>query len=111
MKGSNTLSIGEQNAGKRLNVFDRFGFGDIGLNRDDFLTEAFVVEIGREPRKIQVLTGIDGVSFSECYAGRLELETDGLRVKIIGKDDLIRNKTASGRTKDRIDLEELRKLS
>jgi hypothetical protein len=105
------VAIGEQNAAKLLRVFDRFGFGDIGLVEQDFLTEAFVVEIGREPRKIQVLTGIDGVTFEECYSKRLELQVDGLVLKVIAIDDLQVNKAASGRAKDRIDLEELRKLS
>jgi predicted nucleotidyltransferase len=68
------------------------------------------VEIGREPRKIQVLTGIDGVKFADCHDRRIEVEADGLRMKFIGKDDLIRNKAASGRPKDRIDVEELGKL-
>lgn len=105
------VAIGEQNAERLLRVFDRFGFGDIGLSQQDFLTEAFVIEIGREPRKIQVLTGIDGVSFKECYAKKVELEIDGLTLKVIGMDELLKNKAASGRAKDRIDLEELRKLS
>lgn len=105
------VAIGENNAAKLLTVFGKFGFGDIGLTRGDFLEERFVVEIGREPRKIQVLTGIDGVTFAECHDRRVEVETDGLRMKFIGKEDLIRNKVASGRPKDRIDLEELGKLS
>lgn len=104
------VAIGEGNATKLLTVFDKFGFGDIGLTREDFLEESFVVEIGREPRKIQVLTGIDGVKFADCHDRRIEVEADGLRMKFIGKDDLIRNKAASGRPKDRIDVEELGKL-
>jgi hypothetical protein len=40
----------------------------------------------------------------------LEAEIGQINMKFIGKDDLIRNKAASGRPKDRIDLEELEKL-
>ncbi len=104
------VAIGEENADRLLRVFDRFGFGEIGLTRDDFLTESFVVEIGREPRKIQVLTGIDGVIFSECRRRAVEVSLDGQTLKFIGKEDLLLNKEASGRPKDLIDLEELRKL-
>lgn len=101
------VAIETENAGKLVRVFEQFGFGDIGLTEDDFLTEDFVIEIGREPRKIQVLTGIDGVSFAECYQHRVEIEDDGLKMKFIGKDDLLKNKAASARPKDLIDLQTL----
>ncbi|BCU79100.1 nucleotidyltransferase [Luteolibacter sp. LG18] len=103
------VAIRPENAAKLIRVFDRFGFGDIGLTDADFLQEDFVIEIGREPRKIQVLTGIDGVTFEECLENRIEVDYDGLPLKFIGKADLIRNKAASGRSKDQIDLAELEK--
>jgi predicted nucleotidyltransferase len=104
------VEISTGNAGKILRVFEKFGFGDIGLTLGDFLEKDFVVEIGREPRKIQVLTGIDGVSFNECFERKIEVEIGRINMKFIGKDDLMRNQAASGRPKDRIDLEELGKL-
>lgn len=104
------VAISDENADRILRVFARFGFGDIGLSAGDFLEKDYVVEIGREPRKIQVLTGIDGVLFGECFDRRVEVAIEGMNVKFIGKDDLIRNKAASGRPKDRIDVEELGKL-
>lgn len=104
------VEISTENAGKILRVFDKFGFGDIGLTLGDFLEKDFVVEIGREPRKIQVLTGIDGVSFNECFERKIEIEIGRINMKFISKDDLMRNKAASGRPKDQIDLEALGKL-
>ena len=104
------VEISTENAGKILRVFEKFGFGEIGLTLGDFLEKDFVIEIGREPRKIQVLTGIDGVSFSECFERKIEVEIGRIKMKFISKDDLMRNKAASGRPKDRIDLEELGKL-
>jgi predicted nucleotidyltransferase len=104
------VKISEENASRILKVFDEFGFGGIGLSLGDFLEENFVVEIGREPRKIQVFTGIDGVTFNECFQRKIEATIGRMNVKFIGKEDLIMNKAASGRSKDRIDLEELKKL-
>ncbi len=101
------VAIREENAARVLAVFEQFGFGGIGLKKDDFLRKDFVVEIGREPKKIQVLTGIDGVSFDECYERYLSVDCDGLQMKCIGLEDLIKNKKASGRAKDLIDVEEL----
>ena len=104
------VAINPSNAKKLLQVFDQFGLGEIGLGLEDFLEENFVVEIGREPRKIQILTGIDGVSFNDCYPRRIELIDDGLKLRFIGKRDLIVNKAASARPKDLIDLEQLEKF-
>lgn len=104
------VAVNPVNAEKLLQVFERFGFGNIGLETGDFLSPDFVVEIGREPRKIQVLTGIDGVMFADCYERRVEIRDEGLALKFIGKNDLLLNKEASGRPKDLIDLDELRKL-
>jgi predicted nucleotidyltransferase len=101
------VAISDANAERLLRVFDAFGFGGIGLCKEDFLEERFVVEIGREPKKIQVLTGIDGVSFEECYERRIEVKDGKCLLKFIGLEDLIANKRASGRRKDLIDVDEL----
>ncbi len=104
------VRISEENAEKILRVFGKFGFGEIGLSLSDFLEENFVIEIGREPRKIQVLTGIDGVTFDECFEKKVEATISQAKVNFISKQDLMLNKAATGRAKDRIDLEELKKL-
>lgn len=104
------VAVHERNASAMVEVFEEFGFGDIGIEAGDFLLPDFVVEIGREPRKIQVLTGIDGVVFGECYSRRVKAEIGGKNVGFISREDLIRNKIASGRPKDRIDVYELEKL-
>ena len=101
------VSINEENAEKLLQVLDDFGFGGIGIEREDFLKPSFVVEIGREPRKIQILTGIDGVSFQECFQSAVECEYLERKLRFIGFDALVRNKKASGRPKDLIDVEAL----
>jgi hypothetical protein len=56
-----------------------------------------------------VLTGIDGVTFSDCRSRRVEIELQGMNLKFIDKEDLIRNKQASARSKDLIDIDELNK--
>ena len=80
------------------------------LQESDFLDEETIVEIGREPIKIQILTGIDGVAFEACYRRRVLYEDAGVAIPFISLDDLIVNKGATPRPKDKIDLEELRKI-
>jgi predicted nucleotidyltransferase len=104
------VAISEENAGRLVKVFEAFGFSDSGLVPGDFLDPETLVERGREPFKIQVLTGIDGVAFTNCFEQREEFDDSGLRVPFISLDDLIANKAASPRPKDRIDLDELVRL-
>ncbi|HUG12600.1 MAG TPA: nucleotidyltransferase [Opitutaceae bacterium] len=104
------VAISEENAERLVRVMAEFGFGDIGLTSRDFLDPETIIEIGREPIKIQLLTGIDGVAFERCLQHRVEFNDAGLRIPFISLDDLIENKAASPRPKDRIDLEELKRL-
>lgn len=104
------IAVSEENARMVFKTFADFGFGDLGLTESDFLEEEIVVEIGREPLKIQVLTGIDGVTFEECWNERIEVRLSGSKVPFIGIESLLRNKEASSRAKDKIDLEELKRI-
>ena len=104
------VAISVANAHKLVQVFSEFGFSDIGLKAEDFLDPEIIVEIGREPMKIQVLTGIDGVAFDSCYGRKVEFIDEGLSIPFISLDDLIANKAATPRAKDKIDFEELKRL-
>jgi hypothetical protein len=104
------VAISRENAGRLLNVFAEFGFASLELKAEDFLEPDTVIEVGREPIKIQVLTGIDGISFDQCRTGRILVDVSGLQVPFIGFDALLANKAASPRSKDRIDFEELTQL-
>lgn len=66
-----------------------------------------IIRLGVPPIRLEILTSISGVEFAECYSRRLETELDGVRVNLIQLDDLKRNKQASGRLKDQLDLEQL----
>jgi hypothetical protein len=64
-----------------------------------------VFQIGVAPRRIDILTSITGVAFEEAWRGRTEVEVGGLRIPVLGKPDLVRNKhkRAVGRPKDLAD--------
>ena len=63
--------------------------------------------MGMPPFRLEVSTDIDGVEFEECYAKRSLFYVDDIPVNLIGFDDLIKNKKASGLLKDLADVEEL----
>jgi len=50
------VAISERNAKALVRVFADFGFSDIGLAEADFLDEEIIVEIGREPLKLPLVT-------------------------------------------------------
>jgi hypothetical protein len=55
------------------------------------------------------MTSVTGVTFDDAWDDRSAGQLDGLQVNFIGRSSLLRNKDATGRAKDRIDAEELRK--
>ena len=96
-----------ENAVRLMQALTAFGFGGLGLTRDDFMQPDAGVQLGYPPARIDLLTAIDGVSFDACYARRRRLRVDGVELSLIDVDDLRANKRASGRLKDLADLEAL----
>ena len=66
-----------------------------------------MVQLGQPPRRIDLLTAIDGVEFDACFARREQVELAGVRLNIIGLEDFKTNKRAAGRLKDLADVESL----
>jgi hypothetical protein len=60
--------------------------------------------LGRDHRRIDILTGISGVSFREAWAGRVEADFVRKPLYVIGRDALLKNKRASARAKDLRDV-------
>ncbi len=61
------------------------------------------------PQRVDLLTSISGVEFDDAWDAKKKLEIDGLLAQVIGLRQLIENKLASGRPKDLLDVEVLRK--
>ena len=95
------------NAAAIIEVLDAFGFSALGMKSEDFLEPNQVIQLGRPPGRIDLLTSLDGVEFDEAWQTRLTADLDGLPVSVISKDLLIRNKKSVNRPQDRADLEEL----
>lgn len=80
------------------------------LTATDFATPGTVYQMGLPPFRIDILTGISGVGYDEAAAdvttGRLGSEL----VRFIGLEAMIRNKRATGRTKDLADAEALEQI-
>src|ERR1017187_42672 len=99
------IAIAQENALRLEQVLHRFGFQEAAAA--SFLKERQIIRMGVPPLRLELLTSISGVEVSACYARRMEAELDGVSVPFIHLDDLKLNKLASGRLKDRLDLEQL----
>lgn len=102
------VAISKENARKITEAIRGFGMRTPDLTEEIFLKPGKIIRMGYPPIRIEVLTEISGVYFEQCYARRKETRIDGIKVKIISFDDLLKNKKASGRYKDLNDLENLR---
>ena len=98
------------NAEAVLRALRRFGAPLRGLTIDDLQRDDTIFQIGVAPRRIDIITGASGLQFEETFHRSAEIRIEGLRVRIPSVDDLIRNKKASGRTKDLADAEALESL-
>ncbi len=98
-----------ENANLVIAVLQAFGFSDAPSLAASLIEPGKVVQLGRPPNRIDILTGISGVSFGEALATSIQTELDGIPVLMIGRDSLLKNKSAAARPKDLADIDELRK--
>jgi hypothetical protein len=99
-----------ENVERLLQALDEFGFGSLGLKAKDFSPGRFV-QLGHPPNRIDLLTRIKSVTFDEAWENRVEDLFGDQRVCFLGKEELIRNKKAVGRSKDREDVKMLKRFS
>ncbi|MBI1296073.1 hypothetical protein GC175_14060 [bacterium] len=103
----NRMRYSSANAERLVDVSHAFGFSVPELSKALFMQENKIVRMGAPSMRIEILTGISGVTFAECYNARVEDEIDGIPVTLIGLEHLKLNKKATGRYKDLSDLEHL----
>ncbi len=93
-----------ENAGRVMRALKRFGAALLDLTEEDLAAADTVFQMGVAPSRIDVMTGISGVTFAQAWPCRVTVAIEGLTVPVIGRDELLRNKAASGRPKDLADL-------
>jgi len=98
------------NAAAVLRALKRFGAPLHGLTLEDLQKDDTIFQIGVAPRRIDIITGASGLRFEEAQSHATTIEIEGLEIQIPSIDDLIRNKRATGRTKDLADAEALESL-
>lgn len=97
------VSTEPENASRILRALREFGAPMQDISEADFISGGTVLQIGIAPRRIYILTSIDGVDFSSAVVNRIYVEIGEMRIPVIGLNELIQKKLATGRTKDHAD--------
>ncbi|MCC6244918.1 MAG: nucleotidyltransferase [Gemmatimonadaceae bacterium] len=96
-----------ENVTRVLAALAEFGAPPVVFDRAHLETADVVTAFGQPPMRIDLLSGISGVTFDDALDGSLRIHVGGDVVPVIGLRALLANKEASGRPKDRLDLEQL----
>jgi len=96
-----------ENGAKLVELLNEFGFADSGFKESDFTEPEQVIQLGRPPNRIDLLTSISGVATAEALATKIATRLDDIPVFVLSKEALIQNKRAVGRPQDLADLDTL----
>ncbi len=90
-------------------AFADFGMPIFDMTAHNFLDNPSmdVFTFGRPPVAIDIITDLKGLEFTEAYAAATDKEVDGLNIRLIHYQHLLKAKKAAGRPRDQNDLENL----
>lgn len=102
------IEISNENAENVVKALNQFGFSSSGFSAEDFINPDEFTQLGYPPNRIDIITSCEGVDFSSCYATKMQIEIDGLKVDFIDYENLLKNKQTVGRPQDLADVSNLK---
>lgn len=100
-----------ENSPKVYNSIKEFGAPLREITPDSFTERGIIYQIGVVPRRIDIITFINGVDFDKAYEEREEIEVENIKIPFLSKKNIIKNKESTGRDKDKLDVKYLKKKS
>jgi uncharacterized nucleotidyltransferase DUF6036 len=98
------------NAERVVKSLIEFGFGSLDISVLDLLKDDEIIQLGYPPQRIDIITGVTGLNFDECWKEITVIEFENLKLNFLSLHHLKINKEASGRDKDLNDLRNLNKI-
>ncbi len=92
---------------RMLDVLREFGFPTNDVTASELLQQHSILQLGRVPVQIHVMTNITGVDWDQAWASRERGAYSDVPVLFIGREALLANKRAVGRNKDLADVQAL----
>jgi hypothetical protein len=93
------------NASRVMAALAEFGAPMDVIDESDFSRPGVVYQIGVAPGRIDILTQLTGLTFEEAWPGRVRHPFGDVQADFIGREAFLRNKRATGRTKDLGDID------
>jgi len=97
------------NAARVLRALGDFGAPLAQVTSEDFSRPGIVFQMGVPPGRIDVMTELTGLFFADAWPRRVRAPFGAVEANVLGRDDFLSNKRATGRAKDLADIEELEK--
>lgn len=98
-----------QNSKKIYKSLSEFGSPLFSITEKTFAEKGIIFQIGVMPRRIDIINHIDGVVFKQAYKTKELIDIEGLQIPFLSKENLIKNKQSTGREKDKLDVDYLKK--
>lgn len=98
-----------KNAKKVLKSLTEFGVPVKNISIEDLTSKKPMngLFFGIEPYRIDIITALDKLKFNKSYKSSKKRKINGITIKIISKEDLIKNKKYTGRLQDLADIEQI----
>ena len=96
-----------ENAAKVVSALELFGAPTTQVRTEDFSRPGIVFQVGLPPVRIDILTELSGLTFSEAWSTRIRAPFGPITADVIGREAFIKNKRATGRARDLGDIEAL----
>jgi hypothetical protein len=99
-----------ENADRAFAALRTFGAPLAGVSPSDLIDPTSYFAMGVPPNRIDVLNAIEGIDFERAWPHRVQGQYGPIPMWVIGVDDLIVNKRATGRPRDILDADALERL-
>ncbi len=97
-----------ENGARVLSALQSFGLPIVNVQPADFEQPDMILQFGVEPVRIDVITGITGIpDFASAWEDRAPGFFASLPANYLGRATLMRNKLATGRSQDLVDVKSL----
>jgi hypothetical protein len=100
-----------ENGRRVMQALVEFGAPLQDLTEQDLATPGVWFQMGLAPNRVDVMTEVPGLVFDQAWQRRTETVIDAVLVPVVGFENLLASKRASGRPQDLADVAALERLA
>ncbi len=96
-----------ENTERLMQVLIEFGFASLSISAEELNEKGKIFQLGNPPLRIDLLNDINGIGFDEAWDNHITTKYGEQTINVIGREALIKNKKASDREQDKLDVNRL----